>query len=296
MWVKRHHAAQAHIYCPLNPSCYARTQDGMKIFALVTAILLLGAHNLGADEPVRIGGTGTGIILMQKLAEAYLQQQPGANIRPLLPPLGSGGSLHALRDGVIEIAVTGRVPRDGEGRFQTLDYAQSPLVIASHGRRPMQNFTTRDLVGVYAGRQAAWPDGEPIRLVLRLPFESDNIVLRQLSPDMGSAIEATVARKAGPVAEDDLDAADLLESLPGSLGSTTLGLLRTRGRPLTVHMLDGSPPTLDHLASGRYPLAKPLFVITRASPDGATADFVRFLQSPAVRDLLLRLHFLPGFR
>lgn len=268
----------------------------MKTFALVTAILLLGAHNLGANEPVRIGGTGTGIVLMQKLADAYLQQQPGAKIRPLLPPLGSGGSLRALRDGVIEIAVTGRVPRDGEGRFQVLDYARSPLVVASHGRRPMQNFTTNDLVEIYAGRQATWPDGEPIRLVLRLPFESDNIVLRQLGPALGSAIEAAAARKAGPVAEDDLDAVDLLESLPGSLGSTTLGLLRTRGRPLTVHMLDGSPPTLDHLASGRYPLAKPLFVITRASPDGATADFVRFLQSPAVRDLLLRLHFLPGFR
>ena len=60
-------------------------------------------------------------------------------------------------------------------------------------------------------------------------------------------------------------------------------------------MLDGVPPTPDNLASGRYPLSKPLFVVTRASPDSATADFIRFLQSPAARDLLLRLHFLPGF-
>lgn len=267
----------------------------MKTLALATTLLLLCASVLGAEESVRIGGTGTGLVLMQKAADAYLQHQPGAKIRPLLPPLGSGGSLRALRDGVIEIAVTGRIPREGEGRFLILDYARSPLAVASHGRQPMQNFTARDLIEVYAGRQTAWPNGESIRLVLRLPFESDNIALRQLGPAMGSAIEAAAARKAGPVAEDDLDAVDLLESLPGSLGTTSLGLLRSRGRPLTVHMLDGVPPTPDNLASGRYPLSKPLFVITRASPDSATADFIRFLQSPAARDLLLRLHFLPGF-
>lgn len=260
---------------------------------LIAATLMLSPAK--ADEAVQLGGTGTGSLLVEKLSERYRQARPGAEIRVITPTLGSGGSLRALAAGRIDIAISGRPPKPEEGQFTVIEYARTPLVFASREGRKAQGFKLSEVVDIYAGRQLTWPDGTPIRLVLRTPFESDTQILRQHNTEMAAAIDSAIQRRAGPFGESDLDTVDLIRTLPGSFGPTSLGLLRLLGQTLAVMPLDGVPPTIDTLANGSYPLSKPIFLVTRKQPSPTTASFIAFLQSAEAHRYLRQTGFLPGF-
>jgi ABC-type phosphate transport system substrate-binding protein len=53
---------------------------------------------------------------------------------------------------------------------------------------------------------------------------------------------------------------------------------------------------IDIVVSGRYRLAKPVYLVTRPQADNATSEFVAFLNSPTAKTLLLKYEHLPRFR
>lgn len=265
------------------------------ILVLLSAPVLMLSPAFSA-EIVRAGGTGSGTILLQKLSELYRQTRPQAEVRIITPTLGSSGGLRALRAGQVDVVISGRRPKAEEGEFRVIEYARTPFIFASREAKQDKGFSLGEIAEIYAGSRKAWGDGSQIRLVLRSPFESDTQTMKNISPAMRDAVAAALERRAGPVGEDDLDTVDLIGKLPGSLGPTTLGLLRLLDQRLTVIPLDGVTPSVEALADGRYPYSKPLFLITRTQPDTATSEFLGFLQSGAAYDYLRRTAHLPGFR
>lgn len=265
------------------------------ILALVCAPAFMLSPAFSA-EIVRAGGTGSGSVLLQKLSDLYHQNKPAAEIRIITPTLGSSGGLRALRAGQVDVVISGRLPKAEEGEFKVIEYARTPLVFASREAKQIKGFSLGEITEIYAGNRKTWGDGSQIRLVLRSPFESDTQTMKNISPAMRDAVSAALERRAGPVGEDDLDTVELIAKLPGSLGPTTLGLLRLLDQRLTVMPLDGVTPSVETLADGRYPYSKPLFLVTRTQPDTATTEFLSFLQSRAAYDYLRRTAHLPGFR
>ena len=264
------------------------------ILALVCAPVCMLSPAFSA-EIVRAGGTGSGTVLLQKLAELYRQNKPASEIRIITPPLGSSGGFRALAAGQIDVVISGRPPKAEEGQFKIVEYARTPFIFASGDAKQAKGFSLSEIIEIYAGTTKTWGDGRQIRLVLRSPFESDTQTMTSISPAMRNAVGSALARRAGPVGEDDLDTVDLIGKLPGSLGPTTLGLLRLLDRRLTAMPVDGITPSLETLADGRYPYAKSLFLVTRLQNDAATTDFLHFLQSSAAHNFLRRTDHLPGF-
>lgn len=259
---------------------------------LIAVMLMLSPAE--ADEAVLVGGTGSGSLLIQKLSDRYQKARPGTKIRVITPTLGSNGSLRALAAGRIDIAVSGRPPKPEEGDFAVIEYARTPLVFASREAKQAQGFKLAEVIDIYAGKRQHWADGSPIRLVLRNPFESDTQILRQLNPELKDAVDSALHRRAGPFGESDLDTVELIHTLPGAFGPSSLGLLSMLGHTLTVMPLDGIPPSIDALANGSYPLSKPFFLVTRKHPTPPAANFIGFLQSAEARHYLRQSGFLPG--
>lgn len=245
-------------------------------------------------ESVRVAGTASGMALLQKLDSLLPDTHPRRQSASVPLMLGSNGSLRALAAGRIDLAIVSRQPQADEGTLKVITFAATPLVLASNTRVAPQNLSPGEIVEFFAGRRRQWPNGETVRLVLRAPFEGDVTVLRELHPDMGPVIDNSVRNKVGPVGENDVDAVELLSRLPGSFGSTTLGLMRVLDVRLTTHAIDGVTPSPAVLANGRYPLAKQVYLVTRPNPDAATTGYVAFLQSKPVRDLLRHLDYVPA--
>jgi phosphate transport system substrate-binding protein len=210
---------------------------------------------------VLIGGTGAGLGPAQKLLEASPKLR-------FVPNLGTSGGLKAVAAGAIDLALAARPlsPAEQAQGLVEREFFTTPVVFAVHGEVPLRRATLAELTALYAGRTPQWSNGTPVRLVLRPESDSDSRFLGALSPAMAEALAAARARPGAHVATTDADATEALARIAGSLGVTTLGLVRAEGRGLQVLELDGVKPGADTLLSKRYPHAKTIYWVTRGAP------------------------------
>ena len=252
----------------------------------IGATLAMAAVGAYADS-IKIGGTGTGLGTMKLMAREFNKSRPDAQLI-VTPSLGSTGAIRAVLAGAVDIGISARplTPEENRQGASARAYARTPLVVATGAKNNSPGLFLPQLAQIYSGKITHWPDGRPIRLVLRLDSDADTIAMRAFSAAMNTAITASQARKGLRRADTDQDNADALEQLPGSLGATTLTQIVTENRALKPLALDGVAPTLETLAAGRYRYAKTLYLITGRNPSPLATEFVAFIRSPAGQAVL----------
>lgn len=255
-------------------------------FALFSSVGVPAAKAGHAAVTLRVGGTGTALGGMRLLGEAFEQDHPGIHI-DVLPSLGSSGGIAALAAGKIDLALSARPLKDAE-RVQGLDaseYARTPIIFGTRDDNPAEDITLQQIAAAYAGKDFAWPDGTPVRLVLRPASETDTKLIRSFSPVIDRAVEIALSREELYVAINDQDNASALEKIPGSLGLTTLAQIMTEKRSIKRLALEGVVGSTNALESGQYPYAKSLFLIT-AEPSPSVDAFIAFVRSPKGQSIL----------
>jgi phosphate transport system substrate-binding protein len=106
-------------------------------------------------------------------------------------------------------------------------------------------------------------------------------------------MERALAREGLVMAATNQDCDEALARTPGSIGFSSLTQLLTEQNALRALHWHGVAPTLENLASGAYPLGKPLLLVVRAAPDAAVRRFVAFLATPEARRILEQTGNLP---
>lgn len=254
----------------------------------ISATFALAAVGSHADS-IKIGGTGTGLGTMKLMTQEFNKSRPDAQLI-VTPSLGSTGAIRAVLAGALDIGISARpvTPQEKHQGASTRAYARTPFVIATGTNSNSAGLTLTQHVQIYSGKVSRWPDGTPIRLVVRPDADADTIVLRTFSAEMNSAVSAALARKGLRMADTDQDNADALEQLPGSLGTATLTQIVAENRAIRSLPLDGVTPTLQSLAAGHYRYFKTLHLVTGRTPSPLAQDFIAFIRSPAGQLVLAR--------
>ncbi|MGE4092520.1 MAG: PstS family phosphate ABC transporter substrate-binding protein [Candidatus Binatia bacterium] len=258
-----------------------------KYLCLLSVLFTLGSFSLQATaETIKVGGTGSALGTMSLLMSEFQKTEPDVSIT-VVPNLGSTGSIKALAAGAIELALTSR-PLRNEEQAQGLiahEYGKTPFVLITN-KTGVTNLATKEVVAIYAGQQTKWPDGSPIRLVLRPPTDSDNLILARFSPETEKAVTIAQARKGMVIAVTDQDAVESVQSSPGALGTSSLALILSERRSLTPLAINGVTPGVETLADKTYPYFKIMFVVTRKNTNSAAMRFVEFMHSADGRRIL----------
>lgn len=171
-----------------------------------------------------------------------------------------------------------------------MPWIRTPLVLASSDAA-LSGLSMGQVAEAYAGRMKAWPDGRPLRLVLRSAFESETLQLKSMSTDIAHAVDLALQRRDLPVADNDLSALALIAKLSGSLGSSSLGLIlstQTRVRTLAIN---GREPSLAHMLSGTYPWSRPYLLVLAPQASAAAQALRASLQSEAAMRVLQTLGY-----
>jgi phosphate transport system substrate-binding protein len=263
--------------------------------ASVCALALIGTGILDLNKPargeeIRIGGTGGALGTIQILADAYNKSQSDAKV-VVVPNLGSSGGIRAVIAGAIQIGLSGRLLKDAElsQGAKEIEYGRTPFVFAtSVNNAGVAAITTPQLVEIYSGRMERWSDGTKIRLVLRPENDSDTESVRKISPELNQAALLASKRSGMLVAVTDHDAADYLEKLSGSVGTTTLAMILSEKRSLKALKLNGAEPSVKGIAQGSYPYYKQMMLVTGPKTPLSATRFIAFVQSPAGRQILAR--------
>lgn len=267
-----------------------------RTLSALTGLALAGALTLTAEaaDVVRIGGTGSALGGMQRLADAFTKDHPDIEVI-VLPSLGSGGGIKALAADKIELSVSARPlkPEEVSSGLIERQYATTPLVLATRLDTAADGLTLPEMASVYTGESTAWPDGTRLRVVMRPAAEADTSVLRAMSAEMDAAIEKAIGNDTFFVAINDQDNATALEKIGGSLGLIALGQLQSEGRELKPLTIDGSAGSLEALRSGSYPHTKRLYIMTTPEPTPAARTFLAFVASAEGARILSETGHLP---
>lgn len=243
-------------------------------------------------EPVRIGGVGSVSPVIKLLGAEYAKKNKGFEFDLVEPPIGTKGGIRALAAGKLDIVLSGRAINPDETGVSKA-WLNTPLVLATNGGKS-KGLTREQIAELYAGRNTQWDDGKPIRLVLRGDQETETKALRSMSPAVDAAVSVALKNSSLPMAENDLDAIDSLARIPGSVGTSTLGLLKASGSRLTVLPIDGVVPDAKAAAEGKYAYRRDYFLITGSAPRPDVATFVAWLGSPAALAIVRKLDYLPS--
>lgn len=258
--------------------------------ARAVAVGALASASLSAwSQDLRIGGTGSALGAMQGLAQLYARQTVAAPVT-VLPSMGSGGGIKAVLSGAIQIGLSSRPLSKAELRAGAVavEYARTPLVLATGLGSKASGLTATTLSEAYAGTTTQWPDGSRIRLVLRPIGEADSELIKSISPALREALSAAEQRKGLAFAITDQDTASQIEKVPGALGVSTLAQILTERRAIRPLAWHGVMPSAKTLADGSYPLSKTLWLVTGPTPTTAARDFITFVGSKVGRDYLVQ--------
>jgi phosphate transport system substrate-binding protein len=248
-----------------------------------------GRAAAGAGATLKIGGTGGALGTMKELAAAFEKHHPGIEVK-IIPHLGTRGGINAVRKGAIDIGLAGRrlLPDEIAQGLKGVEYARSPFVFVSSHRHPGMNLSPELVARIYRGELKQWPDGVPIRPVLRPEGDVDSIMLKQMSPAISDALIRAASRDGMVMATDDQQNCDLLEKINGSFGTSTLAQLVSEKRALAMLPLNGVAPSLATMGDGSYPLFKPYVMVTGPRTSPPARMFMNFVASPAGKRILAR--------
>lgn len=239
-----------------------------------------------------MGGMGGASALMAQLGRVFAQQT-GIEVE-VLPNLGTGGGLNALAEGMLDVSVAGRKLKPEELTRGLVEVAavRTPYVLVTSRPAPA-SMQARDVVAAYSAGKPAWPDGVPLRIILRPRSDSETTVLGAMFPGMEAAINQARQRPDTPVAPNDQDNADLAEQLSGSLTSMTYSQLMLERRKLHAVALTDVAPTLEAFESGAYPHGRTFRVIHMQQASAAARRFVQFLKTDEAAHALREAFCLP---
>ncbi len=253
----------------------------------VCVLLFFCSAHAAAVEEVKIGGSGSALGTMRLLAAAFSAKNPDVAFS-FVPNLGSSGGITAMTAGAINLAATSRPIRENERRpgVTEIEYARSPFVFAVSTKSKVSAVTRSDLAEIYAGNKPKWPDGTPVRIVLRPISDIDTSMVKSLSPEIARALSEAERRSGVQISISDQDAADDLERIPGAIGPTTLALIKSEKRALKALTLDGTEASVHNGASGAYPYFKRMFLVSGNTRPPVVERFSAFVLSPAGRKIL----------
>jgi phosphate transport system substrate-binding protein len=258
-------------------------RSALVILGVVLCIALSASANA---QTLRVGGTGSAVGMMKTLGEAFSAANPGTRL-DIVPSLGSSGGIAAVRDGALDLAVSARDLKQDEvaASLRAMHFATSPFGLVSSNSAP-GDIRSVDVAAVYASALSTWPDGTPVRVILRPRSESDSTLLGATFPGMAAAIATMREHRDVPVAATDQDNVRMAERIDGSLVGASLTQVLMEKPRLRFVTIDGVMPSLENLAGGSYPYGKKFYLVRSARHNPAAERFLEFLRSPAGERLL----------
>jgi phosphate transport system substrate-binding protein len=252
---------------------------------LIFSVCVLAAFammaNVALAGNIVIKGSTTVLPIAQKVAEAYMKENPDVKIS--ISGGGSGNGMKAIVDGTTDIADSSRFIKDKEikmavenGRFPVpFAVAYDCIVPIVHPSNSVENLTLDQLKGIYKGEIKNWNEvGGPDRKIVVISRDTssgtyevwEGKVMKKERVYPGALLQASNGAVAQAVAKNK-----------NAVGYIGLGYLEDSVKATTVEGIVGSAETT---LNGTFPISRPLYMFTNGWPTGEPGDFIKYMLHP----------------
>jgi phosphate transport system substrate-binding protein len=269
---------------------------GLVAGATLAAWAAFAVASEASKQTLQIEGSTTVGPIAEAFAEAFMKANP--NVQITVKMTGSGDGAAALIDGRCQIATMSRFMKPAEyQKAVEKNVTPCPHAVAMdgvcavvHPSNPLKAITRVHLRDIYAGKITNWKDlgGPDMPIVV-------------ISRDTSSGTYEVFAEKV--MGKDKMsEKAEYVNSNPqaharikttaGAIGYVGLGFLDASVKALTV---DGVAPSRKTIATGVYPISRPLFFFTNGYPElGSTLhSFCTFFLTEKGQEIIEAKGFVP---
>ncbi|GAB4262933.1 substrate-binding domain-containing protein [Deferrisoma sp.] len=244
-----------------------------------------GPAELPPEPEIRVAGSETLYPVLERLVQAYAEENPRARVR-ILPGTSTAGAAVGVRSGAVDLGTCSRRlrPEELEGlAYHLLGY--DPIAFAAHPSCGVPRLEPDHIRRIYAGEIRNWNELDGVDhdiLVLdREPGESLRRVL--LDAFFGPSFRMTRDAVVLPHASDMRRA---LASTPYAIGYAGRAELRASGIEVRVVPPAGVWPRAQDARSGAFPLVIPLGIVSPTEPRPEVTRFLGFLVGPRAAAVL----------
>ncbi len=253
------------------------------VVALVLGLVLVSGVARAGEMLHYAGATTLQRYFMPKAALLFKGQ---TGVRLHIAGGNTDPGISALLAGQVDLAGAGRFLRQDEtdaGLVGTL-VGWDSLVIVAHQANAVENLDLDQLQGIFSGRISNWSEvggaDEPI-LVVTHPAGSG--MRDAVEQEILRGLPLTPLHLVSSVVED----ADLQVAM-FPLAITAVSRSMVDSAEVKLMRVGGHLPTAETILQRRYPLAKPLLLVTRGVPAGQAGEFVSFVLSDTGQDIMAR--------
>lgn len=266
----------------------------MRISALLaqTLCIALVALSVEASDKLILTGSSTVAPLAAELGKRFEQQHPGARV-----DVQSGGSSRGVQDArskVADIGMVSRALKTDEADLRGYVIARDGMAVVVHARNPVQSLTDAQIIAIYTGQIRNWREvggaQAPITVINKAQGRSTLELFLAYFKLEAPQIRASI------VIGDNEQGIKTLAGNPNAIGYVSIGSAEsaaTHGQPIKLLPLEGVAATTANVRSGRFPLARPLLLVTRGEAEGMAKTFIDFSRRPANADLVREFSFVP---
>jgi phosphate transport system substrate-binding protein len=217
---------------------------------------------------------------------------------------GSSGGISMLGDGRVEVGMTSKPVSDGDrAHYPQVDFhpvsigedAVALIVSRDVWDGGVHSLTAEQMRGIYEGRITNWNEvGGP---ALRIAFFNKEpgrgtweVFAHWLYGNSKEAPQVSFAEVGG-----NEETRNKVASTRGALSQLSSSWVDgNRVYALAIQSFDGEliEPLPENIVSGKYPMSRPLFVVTNGPARGPAAVFIEFLLSPRGQELVRKHGYL----
>lgn len=280
-----------------------RWQHAVRFVAMVSLFLLpcgAGAREKSSSrvEKVRLqieGSTTVGPIA-DAFAEVFSKKYPDVSIT--VKKTGSGDGAAALIDGRCDIATMSRFMKLKEFK-KAVDRGVMPVAhvvamdgvcVIVHPSNPISALSSRQVREIYKGMITNWKQlgGPDMKIV---------VISRDSSSGTYETFHKLVMKKQKMTSSVEYVSSNpqayaRVKTTPGAIGYVGLGFVDKNVKALKI---DGVLPTRETIATGKYPISRPLFMFTNGYPrlGSIVHAFVTFHLTERGQEIIEAKGFVP---
>ncbi|OPX68220.1 MAG: phosphate ABC transporter periplasmic substrate-binding protein PstS [Methanoregulaceae archaeon PtaB.Bin056] len=245
-------------------------------------------------ESLSITGSTTVLPVAQAAADAYMNTRGDVDIR--VSGGGSSVGIQSVGEGTADIGMSSRdLKSEEKARYPGLVatvIGNDGIAVIVHPSNSVGPLSLDQVKGVYQGSFTNWKElgGPDLEIVVvgrdsasgtreffhEKVMQKEDFVRTQLEKNSNGAVKQTVMQT------------------PGAIGYVGLGYVDATTRAIPI-MVSGSPvePSVEHVLSGKYPIARPLLMVTKGEASGPAKEYLAFLTGPSGQAILVEEGFVP---
>ncbi|MGD2090475.1 MAG: phosphate ABC transporter substrate-binding protein [Candidatus Aminicenantes bacterium] len=263
---------------------------------LVSSFLLFNVTPIQAAEKIVIDGSTTVGPIAKAFAEYYMSINKDVNIT--VSESGSGNGAKSLINGVCHVADMSRFMKDKEfaaavekGVFPTFHVvALDGLPIMVHPSNPVSKLTIEQVRDIYLGKITNWKEvGGPDKKIVMVSRDTNSGTYETFEGKVMN--KQKIARGCEYVGSNGAVRARV-QSTPAAIGYAGLGFVDKTVKALSIN---GVYPSKKTVVSGKYPIARPLYMVTNGYPKMGSHvyQFITLYLNPKGQEMVERIGFVP---